>query len=72
MQNIICAFLLSRPVRGAWIEIIGAGRNLAAYTSRPVRGAWIEINCLLYCSFLAQSRPVRGAWIEMPYEQKSS
>ena len=33
----------SRPVRGAWIEILrrmGIGQSPA---SRPVRGAWIEI-----------------------------
>ena len=34
---------LSRPARGAWIEI-SSGKNYAdRLVSRPARGAWIEI-----------------------------
>ena len=44
MQNINYAFLLSRPVWGAWIEIIGYLPSvLLAFASRPVWGAWIEM-----------------------------
>ena len=56
---------VSRPVRGAWIEIAPTAAAAAAAASRPVRGAWIE----MYWSHLrlrfVMSRPVRGAWIEM-------
>ena len=38
-----CVFLLSRPVRGAWIEIRMIVTQGRAHESRPVRGAWIEI-----------------------------
>ena len=34
----------SLPVRGAWIEINGAGDRQDADASLPVRGAWIEIS----------------------------
>ena len=44
MQNINYAFLLSRPVWGAWIEILlTADLSAIVCTSRPVWGAWIEI-----------------------------
>ena len=44
MQNINYAFLLSRPVWGAWIEIASSawGHAFPGW-SRPVWGAWIEI-----------------------------
>ena len=37
------AALLSRPVWGAWIEIILACNKTVTTKSRPVWGAWIEI-----------------------------
>ena len=43
MQKKLCAFLLSRPVWGAWVEIRPWWRRIAATRSRPVWGAWVEI-----------------------------
>ena len=37
---------LSRPTRGAWIEIILSFVVGGAASSRPTRGAWIEIGSL--------------------------
>ena len=38
------AALVSRPARGAWIEIaLAMCLRLMIATSRPARGAWIEI-----------------------------
>ena len=34
---------MSRPVRGAWIEIYQPSISVSVIMSRPVRGAWIEI-----------------------------
>ena len=58
---------LSRPMRGAWIEIcVMVFFSLATSTSRPMRGAWIEISCAYLLLYMpAQSRPMRGAWIEI-------
>ena len=39
----ICSLLLSRPSRGAWIEIKRWAYYTHAHRSRPSRGAWIEI-----------------------------
>ena len=40
--------VLSRPMRGAWIEIENKLQIAATpATSRPMRGAWIEICCLI-------------------------
>ena len=40
----ICSLLLSRPARGAWIEIPKEYQDhLCRGASRPARGAWIEI-----------------------------
>ena len=57
---------LSRPSRGAWIEIHLLPPLLLLTESRPSRGAWIEMWELTlrereFCS----SRPSRGAWIEI-------
>ena len=35
--------LMSLPMRGAWIEIIGLSSLIWASRSLPMRGAWIEI-----------------------------
>ena len=36
-------FLLSLPMRGAWIEILEESYVMACYQSLPMRGAWIEM-----------------------------
>ena len=58
----------SRPVWGAWIEIIDEVSLIwDNRKSRPVWGAWIEINVSKTTAGTAyKSRPVWGAWIEMP------
>ena len=38
---------LSRPTRGAWIEIPTLIFALSSARSRPTRGAWIEISIIL-------------------------
>ena len=66
MQNINYAFLLSRPVWGAWIEIATPSLARGTTPSRPVWGAWIEIVKMHDCMYYPVSRPVWGAWIEIP------
>ena len=34
---------MSRPARGAWIEILAGAQIAESYKSRPARGAWIEM-----------------------------
>ena len=34
---------MSRPARGAWVEIILAANTQIQAASRPARGAWVEI-----------------------------
>ena len=34
---------VSRPARGAWIEILQGYVKPKAWKSRPARGAWIEM-----------------------------
>ena len=58
-------FPLSRPSRGAWIEILGKGDFSSLSSSRPSRGAWIEILSRQNVKYMLQSRPSRGAWIEI-------
>ena len=58
-------FILSLPVRGAWIEIPWTSPVGAMESSLPVRGAWIEIISSVLFINLIGSLPVRGAWIEM-------
>ena len=48
--KVICVLLLSRPARGAWIEIAVGAAAKAAQTSRPARGAWIEM-FVIECPF---------------------
>ena len=66
MQNINYAFLLSRPVWGAWIEIGLKTNPKKLLRSRPVWGAWIEICKCVDQPLLSRARPVWGAWIEIP------
>ena len=66
MREEICSLLLSRPSRGAWIEMVWYTERGIFYWSRPSRGAWIEIKyCPLYFPRGKMSRPSRGAWIEI-------
>ena len=56
----------SRPVWGAWIEILCVGFSGNVFSSRPVWGAWIEISpACLQATGTKRSRPVWGAWIEI-------
>ena len=56
---------LSRPARGAWVEMLVGFVFRAIWESRPARGAWVEIlNALKLCISPA-SRPARGAWVEI-------
>ena len=58
----ICSLLLSRPSRGAWIEIcISDERIRRTCQSRPSRGAWIEMEIGARCRFYHFSRAPRGA-----------
>ena len=56
---------MSRPARGAWIEIRQQWFVGSVAMSRPARGAWIEIGLEYIILYIARSRPARGAWIEI-------
>ena len=44
----LSSLLLSRPARGAWVEIRAYYTLILAYCqSRPARGAWVEILILI-------------------------
>ena len=59
-------FGMSRPARGAWVEIKLYGeQSLRAETSRPARGAWVEIIAIQERYGVRRSRPARGAWVEI-------
>ena len=62
----------SRPVWGAWIEIIPRYRLYDGSGSRPVWGAWIEMPMSSILIIPRSSRPVWGAWIEMFSQNISS
>ena len=34
---------VSRPARGAWVEIVRGCGGMITVESRPARGAWVEI-----------------------------
>ena len=52
---------LSRPARGAWIEIMSSRRGTPRYRpSRPARGAWIEIFILWRCTSVTLVAPREG------------
>ena len=66
MRGVHCkAQDLSRPTRGAWIEMSASHARMRASMSRPTRGAWIEIALSDLQYFAFWSRPTRGAWIEI-------
>ena len=52
---------LSRPARGAWIEMRTARRGARQTTSRPARGAWIEIRGKRPCYCCRAGRAPQGA-----------
>ena len=58
---------VSRPARGAWIEIIRHCEADLHERSRPARGAWIEICSTMLSNSCEKSRPARGAWIEIRF-----
>ena len=59
--GLVRRYVLSRPARGAWVEIFPMGERFAALTwSRPARGAWVEILVLLLCSRLLFVAPRKG------------
>ena len=73
MQNTICAFLLSCPVRGTWIEIknLQKGREMMAVVPRT---GHVDLNSTekQLCLTCAASCPVRGTWIEMLAKLKAT
>ena len=40
---VILVAVVSRPARGAWVEISSQRKVKTAYWSRPARGAWVEM-----------------------------
>ena len=63
MNGLLC--LMSRPARGAWVEISMRIRESGIKASRPARGAWVEIPLLILTYWVIWSRPARGAWVEI-------
>ena len=63
---------VSRPARGAWVEInMGIGYELET-ESRPARGAWVEIFPMGERFAALMSRPARGAWVEINDHTKNN
>ena len=65
MCIVICTLLLSRPARGAWVEIMysyfnpnPAGRAPQGARGLKSTGGTVE-------AITAASRPARGAWVEI-------
>ena len=64
---------VSRPARGAWVEIPDARLQRPEYLgSRPARGAWVEIIRAPPYHDKNVSRPARGAWVEILKGEGSS
>ena len=66
MCIVICTLLLSRPARGAWVEMEAGGRKNAQTLGRAPQGAR-GLKSLLYMIDDVEkwSRPARGAWVEI-------
>ena len=65
-DGIITAFGLSRPARGAWIEIPDSSGYPLGMPGRAPQGArGLKSYRALTPSALIRSRPARGAWIEI-------
>ena len=63
------AWTLSRPARGAWVEIRMTSAYRWSALSRPARGAWVEMFALTVKLFAVRSRPARGAWVEITLQR---
>ena len=63
-HNVDRACLLSRPVRGVWVETILKLIIVPLLMSRPVRGVWVETSPMQSAQMQPVSRPVRGVWVE--------
>ena len=61
MCIVICTLLLSRPARGAWVEIQKMSSRYLVVSSRPARGAWVEIRKGLYGRSRLHGRAPQGA-----------
>ena len=60
-KGILCAYLLSLPARGAWIEILKFNCHcFALRVSLPARGAWIEIVSSTIYTGTPPRRSLRG------------
>ena len=60
MCIVICTLLLSRPARGAWVEIIALGKLFVSVQSRPARGAWVEMRKSNNCGLSCRVAPRKG------------
>ena len=60
MCIVICTLLLSRPARGAWVEMWAYYTNAHVPASRPARGAWVEIYIIRYEMELKYVAPRKG------------
>ena len=59
-------YMMSLPVRGAWVEMFLRRVDADGMKSLPVRGAWVEIAAAWRKGrHTRPSLPVRGAWVEM-------
>ena len=61
LSLVVCPVLLSRPVWGAWIEILVVPQDSEEVMSRPVWGAWIEMILIRNFVILPMSRAPYGA-----------
>ena len=52
---------LSRPARGAWVEIVLLPLELCSIWSRPARGAWVEIGKKSHRQQTVKRRAPQGA-----------
>ena len=60
MCIVICTLLLSRPARGAWVEILILIDEIGVLQSRPARGAWVEILAKCYHNMKELVAPRKG------------
>ena len=71
MQNINYAFLLSRPVWGAWIEISNGSTDIAHITRRAPYGArGLKLNLMLLEKSLLSRAPYGARGLK--YHQSAS
>ena len=60
MCIVICTLLLSRPARGAWVEMVVCAHAASDMQSRPARGAWVEIRTIQSSALLNVVAPRKG------------